>query len=115
MSAGRLNRRVRIETPIDTGDDQGGASRVWAELGGTGNGGAWIEAEPSGGTATIEAGVSLQSQSWGFTMRFRTDVNTGMRLAADWLPSGTWLAIESLTDPDGKRHWLKGSGTASTF
>jgi len=115
MSAGPLNRRATIQTLTDVSDGQGGYSREWAELGGTGNGGAWIEATPSGGVETLEAGVNMQSQPWAFTMRFRTDVTTAMRFAADWLPSGYYLAIEALVDPDGKRHWLKGTGTASAF
>ncbi|MFN3424889.1 MAG: phage head closure protein [Novosphingobium meiothermophilum] len=115
MNAGRLNRRARIEALTDTADGQGGFTRVWAELGGVGNGGVWIEARPAGGNATLEAGVNLQTQAWSFTMRFRSDVTTAMRLAADWLPAGHYIAIESLNDPDGRRHWLKGTGTASAF
>ena len=113
MNAGRLNRRATIMEPIETPDGQGGYDRVWAELGGCG--GVWIEAIPGGGNATLEGGVNLQTQGWAFTMRFRPDVTTDMRLDADWLPAGHSLAIESLFDPDGKRHWLKGAGTASKF
>lgn len=115
MNAGKLNRRVTIQTLTDVTDGQGGFTRAWAELGGAGNGGAWVEAVPTGGIDTLEAGVNMQSQPWAFTMRFRADVTTQMRFVADWLPEGYSLAIESLSDPDGKRQWLKGTGTASAF
>lgn len=115
MNSGHLNRRVTIQAITDVSDGQGGYTREWGELGGAGNGGAWVEASPAGGNATIEAGVNLQTQAWTFTMRFRDDVTTDMRLAADWLPDGHYIAIEGLADPDGKRHWLKGTGTASAF
>lgn len=115
MNAGKLNRRATIMAQTDVPDGQGGYAREWSELGGSGNGGVWIEATAAGGNVTQEAGVNLQTQVWAFTMRFRTDVTTDMRLDADWLPAGHSIAIESLIDPDGKRHWLRGTGTASAF
>lgn len=115
MNAGDLNRRATLMELIDTPDGSGGFTRVWSELGGSGNGGVWIKADPGGGNTSIEANINRDSQSWSFVIRFRSDVNATMRIDADWLPSGFSLAIDSVFDRDGKRHWLHGTGTASAF
>jgi SPP1 family predicted phage head-tail adaptor len=108
MRSGDLNRRVTIERVTDMEDGQGGQTQDWQSIGAL-----WVKATPIAGKESILAGTLHQTQPWRLECRFSADLTTKDRFAADWLPDGYRINIESLSDPDGKRSSLLIMGTAA--
>jgi len=102
--AGKLNRLVTIEKPVDTPDGAGGYTRNWVKVGT-----AKVQATPIAGKEQILAEIPRATQPWRIEMRWRADLagaeGTSYRMTADWLP-GRHLAIQSVADPAGTRRWL---------
>ena len=107
VQPGKYNRRVTIEAMTTTDDDSGGQAESWATLSQ-----AWVEATPTGGGERLEAGAMQATQNWRIETHWRSDVTTGHRLAATWLPSGHRIFLDRVFDPYGDRRMLVMFGTA---
>lgn len=104
---GKYNRRVAIESMTTTADGSGGQVETWAEIGG-----AWVEATPTSGGERFEGGAMQAMQSWRLETHWRTDISTGHRLSAAWLPDDHRIFLDRVFDPYGDRRMLVMFGTA---
>jgi head-tail adaptor len=109
MRIGRLRDRVRIDRPAHTSDGAGGQITTWATVATV-----FGELMPTGGGKDLEGGlISIGQQRFKLRMRYRADVPVDCRLV--WLRSdgdAVDLRIDSIADPDGRRHELVAFVTA---
>jgi SPP1 family predicted phage head-tail adaptor len=97
LDPGRLNARLRLETPADAADGQGGVSEGWiavTEL--------WGRVEPVRASAREEAGVAIAPVSHRVTIRHREGVRNDMRFVF----RGRFLMVRTVHDPDESRRYL---------
>lgn len=94
---GRLRHRVRIERPVRTDDDGGGATLIWTAVATV-----WAGLEPRRGSEVVIADKPTARTLYTVTMRYRDDVDATMRLVA----GSRVFAIKSAVDVDGMQHWL---------
>jgi SPP1 family predicted phage head-tail adaptor len=77
LDPGRLNARLRLETPADAADGQGGVSEGWITVTDL-----WGRVEPVARKAREEAGAAIAPVSHRVTIRHREDVRTTCALCS---------------------------------
>ena len=75
LSAGRLDRRVTIETPTDGVDGSGAPSATWAALATV-----WADVRPISGREFVAAGQTAAEATTRITIRWRADITTRHRI-----------------------------------
>lgn len=101
MRAGSLRHRITIQTPTTTQDAAGQPIRTWATLAGPVVLPAKVESV-AGGETIRGRQVSAVAQVM-FTIRYRSDITTQMRVIWD----GRVLGIVRASDPYGDRRELR--------
>jgi SPP1 family predicted phage head-tail adaptor len=94
---GALRRRMTLEAAVDTPDDSGSMTRIYAPLAQV-----WAKVTPLSGEAQFVAEREEQAVRYTALIRWREDVTSRMRLSDDRL----LLLIHSVCDPDGRRRFL---------
>jgi SPP1 family predicted phage head-tail adaptor len=95
---GRLNQRVRLETPTLTPDGQGGHTATWGLLAVV-----WARVEPLTYRETLQATQVTAVLSTGVTIWYRSDIAANQRIRL----RDRVLQIESYQDPTGLRDELR--------
>ena len=98
IPVGGLRRRLTIESPVDTADDNGGAGRAYAVAGE-----AWARVTPLRMEHRFLAGREEQRVTHHVVLRFRDDIETGARFR-DRDRIFRVLAVE---DADERRTYLR--------
>lgn len=101
IQAGQLSNRITIQTPTTTQDAAGQPIRSWATLAGPVVLPAKVESV-TGGETIRGRQVSAVAQVM-FTIRYRSDITTQMRVLWD----GRVLGIVRASDPYGDRRELR--------
>lgn len=101
IPAGQLSNRITIQTPTTTQDAAGQPIRSWATLAGPVVLPAKVESV-AGGETIRGRQVSAVAQVM-FTIRYRSDITTQMRVLWD----GRVLGIVRASDPYGDRRELR--------
>lgn len=101
INAGQLSNRIAIQTPTATLDAAGQPIRTWAALAGPAQLPAKIETV-TGGETIRGRQVSAEAQML-FTVRYRSDLTTQMRVVYD----ARTLGIVRVSDPYGDRRELR--------
>ncbi|WP_394690022.1 phage head closure protein [Hoeflea sp.] len=97
LDPGRLNARLRLETPADADDGQGGVSEGWVavtEL--------WGRVEPIRAKPGEAGGAAIAPVSHRVTIRYRGDIRHDMR----FVHRGRSLKVRAVHDPDESRRYL---------
>lgn len=97
LDPGRLNARLRLETPTDADDGQGGVSEGWMAVTDL-----WGRVEPLRARAREEAGAAIAPISHRVTIRHREGVRHDMRFVF----RGRFLMVRAMRDPDESRRYL---------
>lgn len=97
VDPGRLSARLRLETPTDLPDGQGGLTEGWTPLASL-----WGRVEPLRASPGEAASAATAPISHLVTIRYRNDVRHAMRLVF----RGRSLLIRALRDPDETRRYL---------
>lgn len=99
MDPGKLKHRVEIQSYAETvNPDTGYRSRTWSKVAKV-----WAEVAPLSGRELIAAGAQQSELSTRVTIRYRSDITTGMRL----VHRGQHLDIKAiLPDPDTGLEYL---------
>lgn len=92
-----LRLRLRLEQPVETPDDIGGAARTFALIGPV-----WGEVTPMQGDEELVSGRFEARITHRVSLRWRGDITARMRLAA----ALRVFSIRAVFDPDGKRRRL---------
>lgn len=95
---GFLAHRIAVERPVETPDGSGGATLDWQPLATL-----WAAIEPLGAAESTDADRLATRITHRVTIRFRADVEGGMRL----IHRGRSLRIAALRDPDETRRFLE--------
>ncbi len=91
---GRMRARVRLESPLRTADNMGGAAITW-----TNQGEVWTEVSASGGGQSADFDTAPSTAAYSFEINRRTDVRAGWR--AVW--GARVFAIRAVRDEGGTR------------
>lgn len=94
---GQLSSRVTLERPIRTADGSGGATVAWDEVTML-----WAAIEPVAAGETFATDRLATRITHRITIRFREDVEGGMRI----VHRGRRLGIAAWRDPDETRRFL---------
>lgn len=97
LDPGRLNARLRLETPADVADGQGGVSEGWVTVTGL-----WGRVEPIRAKPGEEAGAAIAPVSHRVTIRHRDGIRHDMRFVF----RGRFLMLRAVHDPDESRRYL---------
>ncbi len=97
LDPGRLNARLRLETPADVADGQGGVSEGWVTVTGL-----WGRVEPLRARPREEAGAAIAPVSHRVTIRHRDGIRQDMRFVF----RGRFLMLRAVHDPDESRRYL---------
>ena len=73
---GALRARVRLQSPVRSEDELGGAAQSWAE-----EGAVWAEIDVRGVGESAEYGTQVSRASARVSLRSRDDVRAGWRVA----------------------------------
>lgn len=98
MEAGLLNRRVTVQRKSAARDEFGGLSDTWEDVVTV-----WARVVPLRGQELFRAQQTIAENTHNFYIRYRTDLDTAMRLVYQGLP----FNILSLTDVDDRRRELQ--------
>lgn len=98
MQAGRLRKRVRIQTPVDAQNGLGEMIRAWSTVATV-----WAAVEPLRGREMFDAAQVQAEISHRVQLRYRPGVNTTMRI----LFGSRVLQIQSVIDVDERRRELQ--------
>lgn len=94
---GELRELINFEVRTDVTDAGGGRSTTWGSLTQ-----AWAKIQPVKGGETAEADKVEKQQTYLVTIRYRTDINTKMRI--NW--GGVILNIRSIENRDMKKRFI---------
>lgn len=97
LSAGRLNRRIQIETPTRAPNGSGGFTKGWSPPFNV-----WAEMIALRGDEAVQHSILNSTQLWRVTIRYRPNVSEECRAMYNGQP----LNIRSCVDPDGQREQL---------
>ena len=75
MQAGRLNRRVTLQSPSQSVDEIGQPIPGWTDVATV-----WADIRMKSGLESIKAGASVSVVQASVRIRYRSGVNAGMRL-----------------------------------
>ncbi|MFT0532435.1 phage head closure protein [Castellaniella hirudinis] len=75
MKAGTFNRRIMIQDHVQEQDDTGQIIDIWVDIAT-----AWAWIKTQSGMSTISNGVAISLTHYSFRIRYRTDVDVGMRV-----------------------------------
>ena len=75
MQAGRLNRRVTLQSPSQSVDEIGQPIPGWADVATV-----WADIRMKSGLESIKAGASVSVVQASIRIRYRAGVNAGMRV-----------------------------------
>jgi len=94
---GQLRQRFTLERAVDTADDIGGAARTWTAVATV-----WGRLETRGVDAGFVAQRAETTVSHRIVIRWRTDVNAGMRLRL----GARAFVINAVVEPDAQRGFM---------
>lgn len=94
---GELRHRVTIQQKTRTADGGGGGSVDWSAVATV-----WAKIEPLSAFQRLKAEQLESCVTHQVSIRYRTDVKTGMRIAYD----GRYLAIKTVIDDGERGRWL---------
>ena len=94
---GQMTARLDLEAPVETLDEQGGATIAFEE-----RASAWALIEPVTSVVAEEAGGQVFTRTHRIWLRWRTDVSIGMRLRK----GARIFWIGATEDPDETRRYL---------
>jgi SPP1 family predicted phage head-tail adaptor len=94
---GQLASRIGLEKPVRTADGSGGATLDWEEVATV-----WARIEPVAAAERFAADRLATHVTHRITVRFRTDIEGGMRIAH----RGRVLTVIAWRDPDEARRFL---------
>jgi SPP1 family predicted phage head-tail adaptor len=97
MRGGLLRNRLTIQQETRADDGAGGSTTSWADIGSV-----WARVAGVGGREFYEAKRLNPEISHQVELRYRSDIQGGMRLLWD----SRVLRVESAIDPDGERRRL---------
>lgn len=97
MTAGQLRERITIQQAVETPDGGGGSSVVWTDLATL-----WAEVRPLSGRERLQAQQIEASVDYRVTIRYRSDVDAGMRVV--W--GALTMNIRAVYNEDRKRKYL---------
>jgi SPP1 family predicted phage head-tail adaptor len=97
LDPGRLSARLRLESPADETDGQGGVHAEWTAIADI-----WGRVEPLGATPREEAEAAIAPVRHRVTIRYRSDVRHEMRFVF----RGRQLLVRAVRDPDETRRYL---------
>ncbi|MEQ8480017.1 MAG: phage head closure protein [Hoeflea sp.] len=97
LDPGRLSTRLRLESPADEGDGQGGVDGGWTVIADL-----WGRVEPLRAVPREEAGAAIAPVIHRVTIRHRQDVCQDMRFVF----RGRSLLVRAVRDPDESRRYL---------
>ncbi|MCY0146338.1 phage head closure protein [Hoeflea sp. G2-23] len=97
VDPGELKTRLRLETPAEAPDGQGGVTEGWNEVAEL-----WGRVEPLRAKPGEEAGALTAPISHRVTVRYRADIRHAMRFVS----GNRQLLIRALRDPDERRRYL---------
>lgn len=97
LDPGQLRTQLTLEQSLETPDGQGGFTLTWTTLATL-----WALVEPLGGRSAIFAERAEVLSTHRIWLRFRNDVNRGMRLGTN----GRIYRIDTVEDADGSRRYL---------
>ena len=105
MNPGKLRHRVAILQKQTTIDPDGYPTEEWVAVTTV-----WASAEPIAGREYFTAAAVQAQHQVRFTMRYRNDITSDMRLRYD----GQDYEIKAILDLGGRRAWLQVMGEAIT-
>lgn len=97
VDPGALGLRLTLERAVDVSDGQGGVTRSWEAVAPV-----WAKLEPVSAESVERAAQRGLIDTHRVTIRFRSDITTGMRLTR----AGRRFAIRTLQDPDESGRYL---------
>lgn len=100
LRAGRLNKRVTIQSLTRTSDGGGGFTEAWAAID---NGTVWAAVEPLNGRERFEAQQTQANLSYRVTIRYRSDVTAQMQV----LYGSKTLPINAVLNPAERGEMLE--------
>jgi SPP1 family predicted phage head-tail adaptor len=95
---GEMHHRIRLEEPLRTSEDGGGASVTWSLVAEV-----WGALRPSGGAEVFEADSLKARASQEIWIRHREDVRPEMRFVLDTRT----FDIRSVTETPGRKRFLR--------
>ena len=94
---GAMRHRLVLETPVDTPDGAGGASRTWSAVATL-----WAGLRPLGANERIDADAEEHAATHRVLVRWRDDVTADKRFAL----GARVFEIRGVTDPDERQRYL---------
>lgn len=91
MRAGRLRRRIQLQSATETRDAHGQPVKTWST-----QATVWASVEPAHGREYIQARQVAQENLWRVMIRYRSDVTSDWRIVY----GAKTLEIESVINPD---------------
>lgn len=103
MRIGPLRHRVTIQQMPGTQDAAGEPTKTWSNIASIPS--VWADVRPASASERFVGGGEQQQAivTHNVTIRYRSDLNNRMRVV--W--NSINLDIEGITDPSGKREYLK--------
>ncbi len=96
LPAGSLSRRVRLQKPVASQDSLGEAIPTWVDVAAV-----WADIRYLNGKEYLAAQLEISKASVSVRIRWRSDVNAGMRV----VHGGDFYNIEAvLPDLQGRQH-----------
>lgn len=96
MKAGPFNRRITIQDHVQEQDETGQIIDMWVDMATVW---AWIKTQS--GMSTISNGVAISLTRYSFRIRYRTDLDVGMRV----LYNGTLHDIQYIAHDLASHRW----------
>lgn len=96
MDPGKYRWRCELQAPVTTQDAAGQPIDSWIDLGKV-----WADIRATGGLEAIKAGAATSTVQASIRLRYRTDIDSGMRLIQG---STTYNVLAVLPDFVQKRH-----------
>lgn len=81
MQAGRLNRRVTLQSPSQSVDEIGQPIPGWTDVATV-----WGDVRLRSGLESVKAGAVVSTVQASVRIRYRTGINAGMRVLVDSVP-----------------------------
>ncbi|CAM5220400.1 hypothetical protein CDEF62S_00642 [Castellaniella defragrans] len=96
MKAGTFNRRITVQKHVQGQDEIGQPIDMWVDAATVW---AWIKTQS--GMATISNGIAFSVTHYSFRVRYRTDLDVGMRVTYD----GTSFDIQYIAHDLAGHRW----------
>lgn len=97
MQAGRLRNKVKLQALADVQDELGQPVQTWADVATV-----WADIRTMGGIESIKANASTSIIKASIRVRYRTDINAGMRV----LHGSTAYDIKAVLPDEGRKQYV---------